>query len=67
MRKNKIGVFSGDLGLPSYRMNESHGLGSTRRKYVKTKMVYFRRFWVEELRHSETIFAKKRYTLIPLS
>ena len=24
----------------------------------------FRRFWVKELRHSETIFAKKRYTSI---
>ena len=33
---------------------------------MRQKMAYFRRFWVEELRHSETLFAKKRYTLIPL-
>ena len=31
-------------------------------------MLYFRRFRVKEPRHSENIFAKKRYTLlIPLS
>ena len=34
---------------------------------AQTKMAYFRRFWVKvEFRHSETISAKKRYTLIPL-
>ena len=28
------------------------------------KWAYFRRFWVKEPRHSETISAKKRYTYI---
>ena len=44
---------------------KSHGLG-TRRKPRK-KMTYFLRFRVEEppsFSHSETIFAKKRYTSI---
>ena len=31
-------------------------------------MTYSRRFWVKvEFRHSETISAKKHYTLMPLS
>ena len=32
----------------------------------KTKPRKFQRFWVKEPRHSETNFAKKRYTLTPL-
>ena len=31
---------------------------------MQKKMAHFRRFWAKELRHSETIFAKKRYTSI---
>ena len=38
------------------------------RKKWPTRVFFFpRKFWVKEPRRSETIFAKKRYTLIPLS
>ena len=40
----------------AYVHNENHA--------QQKKGAYFRRFWVKELRHSETIFAKKRYTSI---
>ena len=36
-------------------------------KKKKCFFFFFRRFWVKEPRRSENIFAKKRYTLIPLS
>ena len=41
--------------------NENHA------KQKGELFIFFRRFWVKEARHSETMFAKKRYTLIPLS
>ena len=48
---------------------KSHGLG-IQRESCKYKMAYylffFRQFWVKEPRHSENIFARKRYTLINL-
>ena len=31
---------------------------------MQKDIAYFRRFWAKEPRHSETIFAKKRYTSI---
>ena len=45
-------------------------LGVQRESCKKKKKTYslfiFRRFRVKDPRHSETIFAKKRYTLVPL-
>ena len=36
-----------------------------RKSYTQKKnVVFFRRFWVKEPRHSETVIARKRYTLI---
>ena len=49
-------------------MKKSFGLGTRREKHAKHVAFFFpRRFWVKEPRRSEIIFAKKRYTLIPLS
>ena len=44
---------------------KSHGLEVHRRESWQKNMSFFvfsRRFWVKELRHSQNIFAKKRYT-----
>ena len=43
---------------------ESHALGIQRESGKNRKCRFFRRFWVEEPLHLETIFAKKRYTSI---
>ena len=49
----KNGVF------PMVVHNENHAP----KKIMAYYLFFFRRFWVKELRHSQTIFAKKRYTI----
>ena len=46
---------------------KSHGLARHITRINMQKNVVFRRFWVKEPRDSGNIFAKKRYTSIPLT
>ena len=61
IEKNKIAKKRYTSISQQFEFAREHGFA---RKEVYLNMAYLRRFWVTEPRHSETVIARKRYTLI---